>query len=185
MNKTILTFGLALLMVVSCKDQETTPEDNSMTFSTTAFEDGAAIPEKYSCEGENVSPPLTWGNVPEGTESFVIVIDDPDAIPVVGYKWNHLVLFNMPKTLTSLKEGIDALDIASIKGQMLPNSSGYLAYEGPCPPPNLSHTYEFSIYAIDEENITDVNILSTKDELMAAVELHKLSEGRFTGTFIR
>ncbi|MBI5447436.1 MAG: YbhB/YbcL family Raf kinase inhibitor-like protein [Gammaproteobacteria bacterium] len=110
--------------------------------TSSAFHAGGLIPEKYTCDGEDISPALTWQGAPAGTQSFVLVLDDPDA--PVGI-WDHWLLFNIPANTQVLPEGMNALPPGTQEGL---NSWHRLGYGGPCPPDTL-HRYFFKLYALD------------------------------------
>jgi Raf kinase inhibitor-like YbhB/YbcL family protein len=106
------------------------------------------IPTQYSCNGKDISLPLDWGNPPEGTKSFTLIMDDPDAIAVAGYVWIHWVIFNLPPQTRNLPEDLpktNTLANGSIQGK---NSFDRIGYGGPCPPSGLHH-YVFKLYALD------------------------------------
>ena len=152
---------------------------SSLKFTTTSFTLGDYIPSKFTCDGIDVSPHLKWENVPEGTKSFVIIMDDPDA--PVGV-WDHWVLYNIPANLRELKEGIDPSSIGAICGR---NSwpSDNLRYRGPCPPPGKPHRYFFKIYAVDIP--TDFEKGLSKDEVLKRIEGHILDKAEFYGLYKR
>lgn len=147
--------------------------------SSSAFAHEAAIPVKYSCDGDDISPPLAWTDPPEGTQSFTLIHDDPDA--PVGI-WVHWVLFNIPGDSRALEESIPAqetLDDGSLHGE---NSWGRRDYGGPCPPGG-THRYFFKLYALD--TVLDLEAGADKEALLAAMEGHILAETEFMGTFAR
>lgn len=151
----------------------------AITLTSSAFEEGGAIPSKYTCDGADVSPPLSWAGVPEGTESLALISDDPDA--PMG-TWVHWVLFNLPPDATELAENIPP-------GLTLPNGArqgetdfGRIEYGGPCPPGG-THRYYFRLYALDV--MLDLDAGATKAELVDAMEGHVLDEGELMGTYKR
>ncbi|MCX7880602.1 MAG: YbhB/YbcL family Raf kinase inhibitor-like protein [Ignavibacteria bacterium] len=147
--------------------------------SSTAFEHEGFIPAKYTCDGENISPPLKWSNPPEGTKSFVIINDDPDA--PVG-TWVHWVIYNIPPTTTSLPENIKPipkLPDGTLQGK---NSWGKIGYGGPCPPSGI-HRYFFKIYALN--TILEIGSGATKEQVLKAMQGHILAEGSFFGKYKR
>jgi Raf kinase inhibitor-like YbhB/YbcL family protein len=152
-----------------------------MTFEmkSTAFAQGEAIPSKYGCDGDDISPPLEWGDPPEGTRSLALICDDPDA--PVG-TWVHWVLFNLPAETRALSEAVppDAeLADGSRHGQ---NSWRRLGYGGPCPPSG-THRYFFKLYALD----TVFNLASGagKEQLLQAMEGHILGQAEVMGIYCR
>lgn len=103
------------------------------------FSEGGAIPKKYACDGENVSPPLKWVGAPSGTKSFTLIMDDPDA---PGGTFTHWVAFDMPGTQTEIPERAPSV------GKGAKNGRGQTGYTGPCPPSG-THRYFFTLYALD------------------------------------
>lgn len=147
--------------------------------SSGAFANEGFIPQKYTCDGENISPPLTWKNIPSGTKSIAIINDDPDA--PVG-TWVHWVIYNIPPNISGLPEGIkpiEKLPDGTMQGR---NSWGKIGYGGPCPPSGV-HRYFFKIYALDK--MLDLKPGATKEELLKAMKGHILAEGQFYGKYSR
>jgi Raf kinase inhibitor-like YbhB/YbcL family protein len=146
-----------------------------MKLFSSAFQNNGVIPKKYTCDGENISPPLSWTDVPDGTKSFVLIHDDPDAVPVAGYVWDHWILINIPS---------DTKDIAENNrvGVEMINSFQQISYGGPCPP-NGEHRYYFKLYALD----TMLNIpgKSSKADIEKAIEGHVLAKAELIGTYDR
>jgi Raf kinase inhibitor-like YbhB/YbcL family protein len=160
---------------------EESPEAEGMSFtlSSTEFIQESAIPAKFSCDGENISPPLQWGDSPQGTESFVLISDDPDA---PGGTWVHWLLYNIPADVRALPEAIPPegkLSNGSLHGE---NSFGRLDYGGPCPPSG-THRYFFKLYALDV--VLDLEPGATKETLLQAMEGHILAEVALMGTYSR
>ena len=144
----------------------------SLALKSDAFLNGQSIPAKYSCIGKNISPALTWSNPSAGTQSFALIVDDPDA---PAGTWVHWVLFNIPSTTTSLEESADMSAVAVGK-----NSSGNMRYDGPCPPSGI-HRYYFKLYALD--SILDLSSGASKEQLLTAMKGHILAQGELMGTF--
>ncbi len=148
----------------------------SIELTSPAFTHEAAIPERYTCNGEDVSPALSWGEPPAGTQSFALVVDDPDA---PGGTWNHWVFFNISASIRSLPEAFpsgDSFPDGSMSGK---NSSGNTGYGGPCPPSG-THRYFFKLYALDE--VLAIAPGATKGELEKAMVGHILAQGELMGT---
>ena len=147
--------------------------------TSSAFEDGALIPAKYTCDGEDVSPPLQWEAVPEGTKSIALISDDPDA--PVG-TWIHWVLYNLPAEVKELAEAVPADETLPGGARQGTTDFGRIGYGGPCPPSG-THRYFFKIYALD----TDVDLPrgADKSELLEAMQGHILGEGRLMGKYAR
>jgi Raf kinase inhibitor-like YbhB/YbcL family protein len=117
-----------------------------MTLRSSAFEPGQPIPEKYTCQGANVSPPLSWSQAPELTESFVLVVADPDAPDPAAPKmiWHHWLVYGIDGDARQLEEGAKL----SKENQLGWNDFKHRRYEGPCPPTGR-HRYFFKLYALD------------------------------------
>lgn len=151
----------------------------AFTITSSAFAHGAMIPKEYTCDGKDVSPPLSWSDPPEKTQSFALIMDDPDA--PMG-TWVHWVIYNIPATARSLPEGIPTnadLPDGSRQGR---NSWRRIGYGGPCPPSG-SHRYFFKLYALD----TALTLASgaTKEELLQAMEGHILAQAELMGRYAR
>lgn len=145
----------------------------SLQLTSDAFSNGQSIPAKYSCIGKNISPALAWTEPPAGTQSFALIVDDPDA---PGRTWVHWVLFNIAANTRSLPEDFSA-DSSIVVGN---NSSSQASYQGPCPPSG-THRYYFKLYALD----TVLSLLpgATKDQLLKAMDGHILAQAELLGTF--
>jgi Raf kinase inhibitor-like YbhB/YbcL family protein len=137
-----------------------------------AFESNKLIPAKYTCDGEEVNPPLTIEGTPEGTKSLVLVIDDPDA---AAGTWNHWLVWNIPPATHKIEEDM----VPGIQGV---NTSGKRAYGGPCPPSG-THRYFFKVYALDAKLNSNPN--SRKDDVEKAMEGHVLAKGELLGLYRR
>jgi Raf kinase inhibitor-like YbhB/YbcL family protein len=153
---------------------------NDLQLSSSAFEDGGAIPTRYTGEGEDVSPALSWSNAPEGTKSFAVVCHDPDA-PLISpngtYGFVHWVLYNIPADIATLEEG--TRDFTQGK-----NNFGKLGFNGPMPPEGHgTHRYYFWVLALDANlHLPDgMNLW----ELLAKLERHTLAMNRLVGTYQR
>ena len=144
-----------------------------------AFVPGGKIPGKYTCDGMDISPPLAWTSGPEGTKTFALICDDPDA--PMG-TWVHWVLFNLPADIIELRENVPPereLESGAKQGM---NDFRKIGYGGPCPPGG-THRYYFKLYALD----TEINLEAgaTKSELLKAMEGHILAEGQLMGRYER
>ena len=142
--------------------------------SSSAFSEGKSIPEKYTCDGQNVSPPLAWNGAPSNTSSFAIITDDPDA---PSGTFTHWVLYNLPAGVTELKES----DFGG--GQEGMNDFRKKGYGGPCPPPNGPHRYFFRVYALDRSSLGSAGL--SKQHVITAMKGHILAEGQLMGTYRR
>ena len=159
---------------------EPAPAAGQFTLRSDAFTDGGKIPTLYTCDGENVSPALSWGAPPAGAESLVIMMDDPDA--PVGV-WDHWVLFNLPASVSELPQGQAGTGPPVTGGVQGVNSWGESAYGGPCPPKGPAHNYRFFLYAID--TTLDLQPDATKSQVLNALEGHVLAESTLIGTYKR
>lgn len=143
---------------------------------SSAFRQGQDIPKEYTCDGKNISPPLVWKDVPAGTKSLVLIMQDPDA---PSGAWDHWMLYNIPATAVSLPEGLRASADNIPYGK---NSWGNLEYDGPCPPRG-EHRYFFKLYAIDTTLLANPNM--NKSILLAAVEGHILASAELMAKYQR
>ena len=152
-----------------------------LTISSAAFTHEGEIPAKYTCEGENISPPLAWSELPEGTQSLALIVDDPDAPDPEAPKriWVHWLLYNLPVASSGLVEGIKSshLPDATLEGL---NDSKRTGYSGPCPPVGR-HRYFFKLYALDDQ-LSELK-QPTKAALLEAMEGHILEEAEIIGTY--
>lgn len=149
----------------------------SFTLSSSSFERDASIPPFYTCDGRDVSPALVWQNAPAGTQSFVIVMHDEDAL---GGAWMHWIVYDIPPAVTKFDEHAV---VESLGAKLGINSSGKMAYEGPCPPLK-EHRYIFTIYAL---NIPRLEVKQGADYTMVtkAMENHILDQALLKGTYQR
>jgi len=148
-----------------------------MKITSSAFSDGALIPIKYTCDGDDISPPLVWSDIPENTASFVLINDDPDA--PVG-TWDHWILFNLEGKTTELAENVDLSKLAGV--QLGHNNWRRNDYGGPCPPYG-THRYFFKLYALDMK--LDLPAGSSKQDIKKAMAGHILAEAELLGRYKR
>ena len=152
----------------------------TLSLSSPAFEEGDRIPTKYTCEGQDVSPPLAWIEPPAESQSFVLIVDDPDA-PVGVF--THWVLFNLPPDTRELSEAIPAQDQLTSGALQGKNDFGRIGYGGPCSPPGRAHRYRFTLYVLDQP--LDLKAGASKKQVLDAMEGHILAQGQLTGTYQR
>ena len=154
-----------------------------MTLSMTspAFNDGHAIPARYTCQGKDISPALQWAGVPAQTRSLVLIVDDPDAPDPKAPKmtWVHWVLYNLPPGTTQLPEGVTAADLPEGTAEGL-NDWKRTGYGGPCPPIGR-HRYFFKLYAID--TVLKGLHHPTKTEVEGAMQGHIIGRAQLVGTY--
>jgi Raf kinase inhibitor-like YbhB/YbcL family protein len=177
---------MLLLPGVSCgkpasgSAQGNEPAQSSFRIESRAFKQGATIANRYTCQGENISPPLSWTDPPSGARSFVLIVEDPDA---PAGTWTHWVVYNLPARARSLDENTpkqDELPIGALQGM---TSFGSVGYGGPCPPPGKAHRYFFRLYALD--TVLDLKAGATKAGVLAALKGHILSEAQLMARFKR
>lgn len=160
-----------------------------MNLRSNSFLDDGEIPEKYSyngmgCKGENVSPHLAWSEVPNGTQSFAVVMHDPDAPTSGGFY--HWVMFNISGDTQELEEGAGSNKIGSLlHGVTLGHTDyGENAYGGPCPPPGPAHRYHITVYALNTAKLPlDKSTTGAKLEFMASQ--HTVGKATICGRFAR
>jgi Raf kinase inhibitor-like YbhB/YbcL family protein len=150
-----------------------------MKITSSAFPDGGQIPTKYTCEGEDVSPPLSWSDVPPGAKSLALIVDDPDAPDPAAPKmtWVHWVLYDIPPTVAGLPEAVKSLPPGTREGL---NDWQRTGYGGPCPPVGR-HRYFFKLYALDVE-LPDL-LHPRKAALEKAMKGHVLTQAQLVGTY--
>jgi len=152
----------------------------AFTVKSSAFQAGGEIPVRYTCDGKDISPDLAWSGAPEGTKSFVVICDDPDA--PVG-TWVHWVIYNIPSQTTSLPKGVPTIRELPDGSRQGVNDFHRIGYGGPCPPKGPAHRYFFKIYALD----TKLNLSSgaTKKQLIDTMKGHILGETHLMGRYKR
>jgi Raf kinase inhibitor-like YbhB/YbcL family protein len=146
-----------------------------LTIKCPAFKDQGYIPSKYTCQGQDINPHLIFENVPEGTKSLVLIMDDPDA--PIG-TWDHWIVFNIPPEIREIKE--NEVPKGSVLGT---NSSKNLEYGGPCPPPGKPHRYFFKLYALD--TILNLEQGARKKDVENAMQGHILDQTSLVGLYKR
>lgn len=152
----------------------------TMTISSPSFSNGGNIAKKFTCDGTDISPQLSWTDPPEGTKSFALLVDDPDA---PAGNWNHWTMWNLPADKRGLPENVakDArLPDGSEQGH---NDFSKTGYNGPCPPPGKPHRYYFKLFALDAK--LDLKADAGKKELEAAMKGHILAQAELMGKFGR
>lgn len=148
----------------------------ALTLQTNAFAEGGAIPSKHTCDGQDASPRLTWTDAPQGTNSFALIMDDPDA-PVGTF--THWLLYDIPATVSELAEGQRPGQV----GATLKNDFGRPGYGGPCPPRGHgTHRYVFTLFALD---VATLGNPATRGALERAMRGHIVATARLMGTYER
>ena len=148
--------------------------------TSTAFQEGAAIPKQYTGDGTDQSLPLRWSEPPEGTKSFALICDDPDA---PRGTWVHWVLYNLPSDSRELERGVSTIDTLTSGAKQGKNDFGNIGYGGPAPPKGKPHRYVFKLYALSDE--VDLAPGATKAELVDAMQGQILAKGQLMGMYQR
>ena len=191
----LLVIGAAVPLVGGCGGGDETPAPTptlslpaiataasrqvTISFTSAAFGNGETIPMKYTCDGENISPALEWGQPPAGTQSLALIMDDPDAPSGTFVHW---VYYDLPPDLRGLPEGVLTDEKPSQGGTNGANGVGRSGYTGPCPPSGM-HRYFFRLYALGAK--LDAAAGLTKDALLQAMEGHILAQAELMGVYSR
>jgi hypothetical protein len=162
-----MRFLACVLLLASCHSTPT------FDVKSPAFKNGELLPKQFTADGANVSPPLTWGPLPAGTQSVAVLCEDPDAPDGV---FTHWIVFNLPPATTSLAENAAGLT------QGL-NDFNKPAYRGPDPPAGKPHRHIFKVFAIDR--LVDLKPGAARDAFLKSIEGHVLGEGSITGRYGR
>jgi Raf kinase inhibitor-like YbhB/YbcL family protein len=152
----------------------------SLELTSTAFQEGGAIPKEYTADGRNAPPSLRWTDPPAGTQSFALICEDPDAPRGV---FTHWVLFNLPAEVRELNEQASQEAVLPNGATQGRNGFGKVGYGGPSPPPGKPHHYFFKLYALDR--LLDLRPGAGKEDLLAAMKGHVLAEAQWMGTYGR
>jgi len=184
---TQLAFALALVALASCgarndatneSNGEVAVENATLTkleLTSSAFQNGQPIPVRYTCDGENQSPALSWGDPPQGTKSFALVIDDPDA---PNGTFRHWGVFDIPESARSIGGGQKI-------GTEVTNDFGKAGYGGPCPPKGHgAHHYQFKLFALDVDKLNIPAGAKVHDVENKAAK-HAIAQGELVGTYER
>ena len=152
----------------------------SIELTSPAFQSGGTIPTQYTGDGADLSPPLQWSEPPQGTRSFALICDDPDAPQAT---WVHWVLFNLPPGIRELKEGLPPVNVLINGAKQGKNDFGNIGYGGPAPPKGKPHRYFFKLYALSKA--VDLSLGATKSQLVDAMKEQVLAEGQLIGMYGR
>ena len=175
----------ALLIAVHCGSRDGSEGEKRgdkmtvMKLTSGAFEEGALIPRQHTCDGANSSPPLSWTGAPEGTKSFSLIFDDPDA---PSRTWVHWVVYDLPADMTGLPENVGKVEKLDISGRQGVSDFGRFGYGGPCPPSG-THRYFFKLYALD--TMLELSGRVSKKQLEEAMEGHVLESAQLVGRYTR
>lgn len=173
----LLLITLTFFTSIQCKNK--TNMSANIIVKSNSFSDGGMIPAKYTCDGANISPQLSWDNAPKGTKSFVLICEDPDA-PMGTF--THWILYDIPADVHELLENLP-------KDKILPNGAKQgiadfkkIGYGGPCPP-NGTHRYYFKLYALD--TLLNLEPGLKKEDILKAMNGHILAQGQIMGKYAR
>jgi hypothetical protein len=172
----LLSLLMATLLItgVTAGAEENLP----FTLTSTAFTDGSRIPDRYTCTGENISPPLAWSGVPKSAKSLALIMDDPDA---AAKPWVHWVIYDIDPKTAGLPEGVSISGIGALSGK---TSFSSLGYGGPCPPVGRgTHHYVFTLYALLAKPQLEEG--ATKDELLFNIGVVTIVMAELTGLYSR
>jgi Raf kinase inhibitor-like YbhB/YbcL family protein len=176
MRRRIVAIAVGTLVMTGCASAPL-PEETDMTdaldVTSSAFEEGGAIPSRYTCDGDDVSPPIAWSGAPEDTAAYALIVDDPDA-----RGWIHWLVTDVPADRQGLDDGASGTSAAT-EGQ---NDFGRTGHGGPCPPSG-THRYAFEVFALSQP--LGLGTGFSADELRAAMEGKVLATGRLNGTYAR
>ena len=149
-----------------------------MELRSSAFLPGNHIPDRYTCVGLNVSPPLTWSGVPDEAQSLALIVDDPDA---PNGLFTHWVIYDIPFDTIQFPEGKPPNERPTSIGTSGRNDFGNDSYGGPCPPQGANHHYHFRLYALNKR--LELPPSATRDQLLDAMSGHDLANAELIGTY--
>lgn len=170
--------------LTACTPNRPSPDVQSqvamtMKLESSAFNANAAIPAKYTCDGDDRSPALSWDDPPEGTRGIALIMDDPDA---PGRTFVHWVLYDLPPDVRQLPESVPSDPLLPTGGVQGKNDFGRYGYGGPCPPGG-THRYVFKLYALD--TVLDLSPGATKNQVLEALDGHILAGAELIGQYSR
>ena len=152
----------------------------AFSISSSNFQNGGDIPKKFTCDGADISPELSWTDPPAGTQSFALIADDPDA---PAGTWTHWVLYDLRSGTHNLAENVPKVDQLPDGGIQGRNDFRKIGYGGPCPPPGNPHRYFFKLYALDSK--TNLKPGASRQELEQAMKSHTLGKTQVIGKYRR
>ncbi len=161
-------------------DQMSPRGTGSLFLASAAFQPNQPIPARHTCDGEDLSPALSWDGAPDDTQAFALVVDDPDAPRGV---FTHWVLFNLPASVCELRTNVAKTERPGQGGVQGRNDFGAIGYRGPCPPPGTPHRYRFTLYALDAP--VSLGPGASKQELLQAMEGRIVGQAQLIGTYQR
>jgi Raf kinase inhibitor-like YbhB/YbcL family protein len=178
-----IVFAAMIFVFVGCQSNPSTAAEGknqmSIRLTSQAFEENSLIPKKYSCDGENISPPISWSGIPGEAKSLALIVDDPDA---PSGSFVHWVIYNIDPAKEGLPEAV-TLSTPQGLGAQGKNSTGKSGYSGPCPPKGSSHHYFFRLYALD--TMLDIGAGPSRASVENAMKNHILATGQLVGIYSR
>jgi Raf kinase inhibitor-like YbhB/YbcL family protein len=174
------SFALSIFALIVAAAVSAADKPSRLEIKSPAFQNGADIPRRHTCDGGDVSPALSWIGAPNGTKAFALVADDPDA---PGGTWVHWVIYDLPANAKELAEGVAATETTAGGAKQGVNDFRKIGYGGPCPPPGSPHRYFFRLYALDAE--TNLKPRATKQQLLDAIKGHIVAEAELMGKYGR
>jgi Raf kinase inhibitor-like YbhB/YbcL family protein len=156
------------------------PKHTQLTVSSIAFKSGNVVPKKFTGDGADISPPLSWTAVPAKTASIAVQCADPDS---PGGLWYHWILFNLPPEKQQLSANLPKAYALPDGSRQLTNDFQHVGYNGPAPPPGSVHHYVFTVFALDTK--LNLNEHATKTQFQQAMSSHVLAKGQLVGTYKR
>jgi Raf kinase inhibitor-like YbhB/YbcL family protein len=152
----------------------------ALAVSSTAFSPGGAIPRSFTCDGEGVSPDLSWSEAPAGVQSFAVIAEDPDA---PRGTFTHWLVWNIPGQSKGLEKNVPNDETLANGARQGRNGFGRTGYAGPCPPAGTAHRYFFKVFALDAK--LDLKAGAGRDELESAMKGHVMTQGEVMGAYGR
>ena len=178
--RSIAKFALTLALSFAAGLVMAADSPGKLQLKTTAFRAGGTIPSRFTCSGENISPTLSWNQGPPPTQSFILIVDDPDA---PAGTWVHWVVYNLPASARRLPEHVAPGEAVAGGGKQGLNDFSQNGYGGPCPPPGKPHRYFFRLYGLN--TILDLRTPVHGTDVDAAMKSHVLAKAEWIGTFGR
>jgi len=182
----LLVLSALVILLAACQNStidrenknlsKTLATGNFMQISSAVFSHQSTLPAKYTCDGDNISPPLSFSDLPTDAVSLVLIMDDPDALKPAGRVWDHWLVWNIPPSVSQIAEGQNPSGLIGF------NTEGRQAYGGPCPPDG-EHRYFFKLYALDAW--LDLPLSATKGEIEKAMAGHILDQAELLGLYNR
>ncbi len=179
MRRTFL-MGLVLCLALAAAPANAAKKEAQISVKSSSFTEGGVIPKQYTGDGQDISPPLTWGIPPADAKSFSLTVEDPDA---PAGTWFHWIIFNIPSSERQLGQAIDKS--GKVKGGICQGTNDFkkIGYNGPAPPKGPAHHYQFKLVALD--STLSLQPGCTKTDYYNAIKGHVLGRGVLTGLYSR